>query len=325
MNREHPEDLLDLAVTDNLNTVDRVGLAQHLAVCSECALYMETAELFRAERAGRPQDRASDRVQGRVVQDRVNDGVSNRWTVERAMARLEARASGRGRVSFRWGWRPVRAIRLGAAGLLLVAAAVSAKLWTGKLKEAELGLQPDQSVSAHARGKSRASGSVPLAVEAPDLEQTMPQQGEGEGGGDRSRVGRAGLVPRRSAQDTAAGLFERARELGRQRKLDAAIGAHLRLQRLYPETPEAVLSSALAGQLLLARGRPAAALAQFDRHLARGGGAQEEALAGRANALGQLGRTAEEIRAWRALLERHPGSVYGDRASARLRELSARD
>jgi|GEM_PF-769297 len=322
MNREHPEDLLDLAVTDNLKTVDRVGLAQHLAVCSECALYMETADLFRAERVGKAQGRVQDRIQ-----DRINDGLSNRWTVERAMARLEPRGRGRGRGSFRPGWRPVRAIRLGAAGLLLMAAAVSAKLWTGKLKEAGLGLEPDQSVSAQARGRSRPSGNVTSAVEAPEPGDTMPQEGEGEGegGGDRSRAARAGLVPRRSVQDTAAGLFERARELGRQRKLDAAIGAHLRLQRLYPETPEAMLSSALAGQLLLARGRPAAALAQFDRHLARGGGAQEEALAGRANALGQLGRTAEEIRAWRALLERHPGSVYGDRANARLRELSARD
>jgi tetratricopeptide (TPR) repeat protein len=318
MNREHPEDLLDLAVTDNLTAVDRVGLAQHLVVCSECALYMETADLFRAERVGKYQDRAQGRVQGMT-----DDGVSNRWTVERAMARLEPRGRGRGRGWFPWGWRPVRTIRLGAAGLLLMAAAVSAKLWTGKLKEAELGLQPDQSASAQARGRSRRSGNATLAVEAPEPEDTMPQ--EDEGGGDRSRAGRAGLAPRRSPQDTAAGLFERARELGRQRKLDAAIGAHLRLQRLYPETPEAVLSSALAGQLLLARGRPAAALAQFDRHLARGGGAQEEALAGRANALGRLGRTAEEIRAWRALLERHPGSVYGDRANARLRELSARD
>jgi tetratricopeptide (TPR) repeat protein len=129
---------------------------------------------------------------------------------------------------------------------------------------------------------------------------------------------------RHSPQLTAAALFARARELGHEGKVDAALAAHFRLQRLYPATDEAGLSFALAGRLLLDRHRPSEALVQFDRHLARGGAAEEEALAGRAASLEQLGRHREEETAWGLLLERHPGSVYADRARGRLRELSSR-
>ena len=81
------------------------------------------------------------------------------------------------------------------------------------------------------------------------------------------------------------------------------------------------MSFALAGQLLLERGRPKEALAQFDRHQKVGGDVGEEALAGRADALEQLGRTADAIAAWKSLLERYPGSIYAERARARLARL----
>ena len=129
-------------------------------------------------------------------------------------------------------------------------------------------------------------------------------------------------VARHSPRLTAGELFEQARALGREGKIDAAVAIHLRLQRTYPATAEADLSWALAGRLLLDRDRPAEALAQFNLHLARGGAADEEALAGRAAALQKLGRHVDEAIAWRALVARHPGSVYVDRARARLRELS---
>ena len=81
------------------------------------------------------------------------------------------------------------------------------------------------------------------------------------------------------------------------------------------------MSFALAGQLLLERGRPKEALAQFDRHPKVGGDVGEEALAGRAAALEQLDRTADAIAAWKSLLERYPGSIYAARARARLAQL----
>ena len=106
--------------------------------------------------------------------------------------------------------------------------------------------------------------------------------------------------------------------------MDGAIATYRRLQSTFPETAEAGLSYALAGQLLLKQGRPSDALAQFDRNLKSDGEVGEEALAGRATALEQLHRTADAVAAWKKFLARYPGSVYAERARARLAELNER-
>ena len=110
----------------------------------------------------------------------------------------------------------------------------------------------------------------------------------------------------------------------REGRADAAVVTYRRLQATFPETPEARLSFAFAGQLLLKQHRPADALAQFDRHLEASGEVGEEALVGRATALEELHRDAEAIAAWKSLLARYPGSVYAGRARARLDELIER-
>jgi TolA-binding protein len=104
-------------------------------------------------------------------------------------------------------------------------------------------------------------------------------------------------------------------------KVNAAIATHLRLQRLYPAARETRLSFALAGRLLLERGSSEQALAQFNQYLARPGDVAEEALVGRATALGRLGRSVAEAAAWREVVERHPGSVYASHARKRLATL----
>ena len=82
------------------------------------------------------------------------------------------------------------------------------------------------------------------------------------------------------------------------------------------------MSFALAGRLLLEKGSPEPALAQFNQYLARPGDVGEEALVGRATALGRLGRSASEAAAWREVLERHPGSIYAAHARKRLATLA---
>jgi hypothetical protein len=48
---------------------------------------------------------------------------------------------------------------------------------------------------------------------------------------------------------------------------------------------------------------------------------REDAVIGKALALGRLRRYAEERRAWKALLEQFPASAYAERARARVLEL----
>ena len=123
-------------------------------------------------------------------------------------------------------------------------------------------------------------------------------------------------------QPSAAALFAQALALRSEGKVDAAIVTHLRLQRLYPSARETRLSFALAGRLLLERASPEQALAQFNQYLARPGDVAEEALVGRATALGRLGRSAAEAAAWREVLDHHPESIYATHARSRLAALA---
>jgi hypothetical protein len=63
-----------------------------------------------------------------------------------------------------------------------------------------------------------------------------------------------------------------------------------------------------------------AALAQFESYLAGAsqGSLREEALVGRAVALGRLDRVIEERNAWNALLDAFPRSTSAARARARI-------
>jgi tetratricopeptide (TPR) repeat protein len=113
-------------------------------------------------------------------------------------------------------------------------------------------------------------------------------------------------------------LFARASDLRDRNRADEAIAVFRKLQQLFPKTRESRVSFAVAGRMLLDRGRPAQALAQFDRHLAYGGEASQEALAGRAIALGQMGRLSAERETWQRMLDSYPGTVYTSQARERL-------
>lgn len=123
---------------------------------------------------------------------------------------------------------------------------------------------------------------------------------------------------------TAAALFSEANQA--RRNGDARRAAHLyqELERRFGGSPEEVVSRVTLGRLLLDRlGDAAGALAHFNAYLASPapGDLQQEAMIGRALALGRLGRTNEEAAAWRALLAAYPRSTYADRARARLQAL----
>ena len=124
--------------------------------------------------------------------------------------------------------------------------------------------------------------------------------------------------------ETAADLFARANRARRAGDWGAAVGLYEELGRRFGGSREEVLSRVTFGTLLLEVLRqPQRALGLFERYLeaAPGGSMAEEALVGRAVALGQLGRDARERAAWETLLERFPGSAHAERARRRLDEL----
>jgi hypothetical protein len=100
------------------------------------------------------------------------------------------------------------------------------------------------------------------------------------------------------------------------------------LQERHSGSGEELVSRVALGRLLLDRlGDSRGALVQFNSYLASpGNGAlREEAMVGRALALGRIGRSSEERAAWRALLDAWPKSTHAKRARARLAELAVGD
>jgi tetratricopeptide (TPR) repeat protein len=119
----------------------------------------------------------------------------------------------------------------------------------------------------------------------------------------------------------AAALFASANEARRTGRTREALRMYRELERRYPDSPEAKLSHAIVGRMLLDED-PNAALGEFDRYLGEGKGTlSEEALVGRALSLQKLGRDAEERAAWEALLRTYPNSIHAARARARLAAL----
>jgi TolA-binding protein len=125
------------------------------------------------------------------------------------------------------------------------------------------------------------------------------------------------------ATETAQDLLVQANTKRRAGDLQAAVPHYRRLQERFPGTAEAAVSYVSLGQILNKQGDVKGALVSYEAYLARvpAGALIEEALHGRALALGGLGREREndEQKAWRELLGRFPKSVYASHARSRLR------
>jgi putative zinc finger protein len=120
---------------------------------------------------------------------------------------------------------------------------------------------------------------------------------------------------------TAASLFHRANGARHEGQGGEALRLYALLRSEFPGSAEARLSLALAARMQLDFGRLDAAVAGFDAYLAtRDRSLREQALAGRALALGRLGRSSAEQSAWRDLLLDYPDSSYVAYATQRLRQ-----
>ncbi|HEY7373954.1 MAG TPA: tetratricopeptide repeat protein [Polyangia bacterium] len=284
---EHPEALIDRALRGALEADAQATLDRHLAVCPVCAAQVAMAPRFERELAPQPRDEALD--------VRAAEAALRRMQETPPAPRRHAAPPW-----FRWA----------AAAALVVCGVTAAAAVIGRRAAQRAPSQtPPPAVEAPAaRAPIRPLEAAP--AEAPPAPEPPPAR-------EAARPARVSRPPAL----TAAALFEQGEQLRREGRADAAIATYRRLQATFPETPEAALSFAFAGQLLLKQRRPDQALAQFDRHLKAGGEVGEEALAGRATALEELGRRADAVAAWKSLLARYPGSVYAGRARARLDEL----
>ena len=284
---EHPEALIDRAMSGALDPEAQATLDQHLASCPACAEQVSLAPRFARELAPQPRDE--------VLDLRALEAAMRRMQSSPPVARRRPLPSW-----FRWA---------AAAALLLFgvtgAAAVIGR-WIAPrpvIRAAGADCPTARGARADSSRRGRAAGSASAARTAAR-----------EGGASERVVPPRRRSRRRRCSNGVRSCAGRDAPTPRSRPI-------VDCRRRFRRRREARLSFAFAGQLLLGQKRPDDALAQFDRHLKAGGEVGEEALAGRATALEELHRTADAVAAWKSLLARYPGSVYAGRARARLDEL----
>lgn len=143
----------------------------------------------------------------------------------------------------------------------------------------------------------------------------------------RSSGGGPGKEPGAESDVGWRALLREARAKRTARDWKGAARAYGELIRRYPRRGAARTALVSLGFLQLEHlGQPRVALRSFARYLAGGpkGALAREACWGRILALGALGRRKAERRALQGFLKRYPRSVYGQRATSRLRKLGSK-
>jgi hypothetical protein len=308
----HPEELLDRARSGTASKEELSRARAHLANCAACSI--EQTLFMEIERSAAPKpndDLVAARIRAFVshaVKERTPPGAglvkrrtARRWAVFAFAATLLLRTIGFATVM-------LRGHRRGAADEATNAAIPATR------PSAPLAMQGATGVEAN-----------PETDEAKDQPEKVSNPARDEAPRARvpQRTARAAVKadPPKATEGTAAELFARANLLRRREEASEAVRVYRELQRSFPGSPEELLSRVVLGRLLLDRlADPTAALAEFDVYLdsRSQGSLREEALVGRAVALGRLGRVAEERNVWKALLDAYPKSTSAARARARL-------
>lgn len=289
----HPEELLERAARGVASSAELARLEQHLAECDVCRVEQALAEQAALDAAPL---RDEELLLARLKRD-----VAARLATP--VARRSRRKSA------------VVATALVAASLASVAAAATIVI----VRRAA----PPQAIEATVSHTAPLESLRPAPVPAPMMTTPTPIVKEtSESTAEPAKPGPA-MEP-----NDAAELFSRANQARREGKAKEAARLYRALQERFAGSGEELVSRVTLGRLLLDRlGDSRGALVQFNSYLASpGGGAlREEAMVGRALALGRIGRTAEERAAWKALLDAWPQSTHAKRAEARLAELAGGD
>lgn len=311
----HPEELLDRAESGALSREERVRFEGHLASCSACRFEHALVADCKRGAATQPGDHVVvERIRAsvtRALEERTHPAVRGVRDRLRTRALLACAAL-------------VFLATVGAATVILrerrlmaeerVRASAAAETARHARPHSATAVVPGEPVPEAA---SVTGAPEPAAANDVEMRRAAPRASTAVVAAERVKA----------PESTGAELFARANQLRRADDVNEAVGVYRELQRSFPGSSEALVSRVALGRLLLDRlGNAAGALGQFDSYLAssRGGSLGEEALVGRALALGRLGRASEESRAWSALLAAHPTSTYAARARARIEQLSSR-
>ena len=312
----HPEELLDRARSGTASKEELSRAHAHMANCAACRI--EQTLLVDLEQSTAP--KPNDHLVAARIRAFVARSVEERTRAGASLAKQ--------RTARKW------AVFAFAATLLLTTIGAAAVMLRGRRATAEQATNaaipatlPRPSPAPHDLSGDEAN---PRAEEAKDQPQKTIDKANDEAPGARApqRPSRAAVKTERAAaaDGSAAELFARANLLRRRDEVKEAAGVYRELQRSFPGSAEELLSRVVLGRLMLDRlGDPTAPLAQFDSYLAGAtqGSLREEALVGRAVALGRLGRANEERTAWNALLDAFPRSTSAARARARIAALGA--
>jgi TolA-binding protein len=288
-----------------LSSLDTSALAQHLAACEACRL---------SHRLGRDFDESAALERGDGARISALAELARRWASGGGSLAPE-RADPLPRRAARPAWRR-RAVLLAAALPLFVAAAASAAFGVYRARTPPPEAAPVLAVASAARPQATPRKSPAREPLAAALAPEPPATAAAE----------AALPPRAEkpasrAPASAAERFERANAARRSGDIAQAIMLYRELERDFPASAEAAAAELRLGNLLLERGKAAAALEQFERHLRRAGALVPEALYGRGRALSALDESAGERQTWTRLLRDYAGSPYAAHAKRRLETL----
>jgi TolA-binding protein len=311
-NCEHFEAWFDMQAS--LSAAKLSELQTHVAVCEACALHYYATPRF------------LDQLAPKVDDARLDAVLVERVLVERAPAAKTSMSRTKQTLTSKLGSRSrVRVLLLAATILSAGIAGAALSTWQTHLRNSAV--VPQDLATAISRADEPRSVPPGPSSSGPTLEPSVePQviQNQPEVVTSEAPKGTG------AATESAAELFTQANHLRRQSQDQRAIQAYSKLLRYFPGSAEARQSRVILGWLYLDNARPKDALQQFDA-LAVSGELGEEALAGRAIALGRLGRVPEERAVWQQVLERFPESPHAARARKSLqtrspgRRVEARD
>jgi TolA-binding protein len=318
----HPEDLFDRARRGLASAQEVQRLHTHLESCPACRYEYTLARDCAEGAATLPGDEA---LLARV----------------RAGAARELQGTALSRQGGRLRRRPSRVIFLAAAAVVLLATLTAGATFARRAWNRTFARNVEQTIASdHGSGTNRKPAQLPVGRSASDVDNAAepsiappevddsakPIAAEETSRPAPSR-GASPSTDRSKAVEPAASaaeLFARANLARRRGDVNEAAHTYRELQSSFPGSPEEIVSRVTLGRLMLDRlGDARGALVQFDSYLANPthGALREEALIGRALALGRLHRQAEEKGAWAALVAAYPKSAYAERARARLEEL----